>query len=116
MKRLDQLPPLRILGDKNLDRLGPRSPRVLVPIPLRRRHLGKERLHLIRIIEQLPVQVARIPVDQNAPEIEDDRSQTCHITHPTTLALTNEEPSGWRRRANRGADQSRSAGTSATGL
>src|SRR5262245_29116572 len=74
-------------SSQNLDRLGPGSPRVLVPIPLCRRHLGKERLHLSGVIEEPAVQVARIPVDQNASEIEDDGIQARHIAHPTTLAL-----------------------------
>ena len=71
MERLDQLSPLGMLGDQEFDGLGPWSPRVLVCVPLRRGHLGEERLHLVRVIEQLPVQVARIPIDEDAPEIED---------------------------------------------
>ena len=67
MERLDQLTALRILGDQHFYGLGPWSPRILLPIPLRGRHLGKELLHLLRIVEQLTVQVAGIPVDQDAP-------------------------------------------------
>ena len=47
-----------MLGDEEFDGLGPGSPRILVRVPLRRGHLGQERLHLVRVIEQLPVQVA----------------------------------------------------------
>src|SRR4051794_35092642 len=86
MERLDQLASLRMLGDQNLDGLGPGSTRVLVAIPLRRRHLGKEQLHLVRVIEQLPVQVAWIPVDQNAPEIEDNRSRARQPVAPADTA------------------------------
>jgi hypothetical protein len=71
VERLDEFSLLRMLGDQEFNGLGPWSPRVLVCIPLRRGHLGEERLHLVTVVEQLPVQVARIPLDEDAPEIED---------------------------------------------
>ena len=52
VERLDQFSPLRMLGDQEVDGLGPWSPRVLACVPFRRGHLGKERLHLVRVIER----------------------------------------------------------------
>ena len=60
-----------MLGHQEFDCFRPRSPRVLVRVPFGRGDLGQERLHLVRVVEELPVQVARIPVDKDAPEIED---------------------------------------------
>ena len=51
MEGLDELAPLRMLGDQELDGLSPGSPRVLVRVPLSRGDLGKERLHLVRVVE-----------------------------------------------------------------
>ena len=86
MERLDELTPLRMLSDQNLDRLGEGPARVLVRVPLGRGHLGQERLHLVRVFEQLPVQVARVPVDEDTAEVEDHGSRVGRCGHPATLA------------------------------
>ena len=75
-----------MLGDQELDGLGPRSSRILVRVPLGRGHLGKERLHLGRVVEQLPVQVARVPVDEDAPEVEDHGGEARRVWHPARLS------------------------------
>ena len=75
MERLDQLATLGMFGHQEVDSLGPGSSGVLVCVPFRGGHLGKERLHLVGVIEQLPVQVARVPIDQDAAEVEDHRAR-----------------------------------------
>ena len=45
---------------------------ILDGVPFVRRHFGKEALHLGRIGEQLAIEVAGVPIDQDAAEIEDD--------------------------------------------
>jgi len=67
-----------MLGDEELDRLGPRSPGILMRVPLRGRYLGKEVLHLVRIIEELPIEIARVPIDEDAAQVEDNCGR-CHI-------------------------------------
>ena len=66
MEHLDQLTALRILSRQQFYGLHPWTPRVLLRIPLRGGHLGKERLHLLGIVEQLAVQVAGVPIDKDA--------------------------------------------------
>ena len=61
--------------DQEFDGLAPGSARVLVRVPLRGGYLSKERLHLVRVIEQLSVEIARVPIDKDAPEIEDHGGQ-----------------------------------------
>jgi len=58
---------------QHLDGFGPRPAGILGRVPVLRRDLGKEALHGCRILEQRAVQVARIPVDEDTAEIEDDR-------------------------------------------
>ena len=43
-------------------------------MPLDRAHVGQEALHLRLVVEQLAVQVARVPVEQDAAEVEHDRT------------------------------------------
>ena len=86
MERLDQISPLGMLGGQELDGLGPRSPGVLMCVPLRGRYLGKEGLHLVRVIEELPVEIAWVPIDEDAAQVE-DHCRRCHIRHAETLAL-----------------------------
>ena len=63
-----------MLGRQRLNSLLPRPTRILLDVPLGRRDLGEERLHPRLITrEQLPVEIARVPVDQHSAEIEHDR-------------------------------------------
>src|SRR5262245_24620708 len=65
VKCFDQLSPLRLLSAEHLDCLRPGTPGVLVGVPLCRRYFGEEPLHLVRIVEELPVEVARVPIDKD---------------------------------------------------
>ena len=52
-------------------RLGRIAAVILHHVPLPRGHLGQEPLHLGRVGDELAVEVARVPVDQHAAEVED---------------------------------------------
>ena len=71
VERLDEFSSLRMLSDQEVDALAPRSPRVLACVPFRRGHLGKKRIHLVRVIEQVAVEVTRVPIDEDAAQVED---------------------------------------------
>jgi hypothetical protein len=60
-------------GGQLLDRLRPRSSRVLGAIPLGGRHGGEEILHRLLVSEEGSVEVARVPIDEDAAEVEHDR-------------------------------------------
>jgi hypothetical protein len=60
-----------MLGHEDVDGLNPRSPSILVRVPLCCGHLGEGRLHLVSVIEELPVEVTRVPIDENAAQVED---------------------------------------------
>ena len=56
-------PPARLLD---------RDPEVIAVVPLERADLRQEVLHLRLVGEQLPVQVAGIPVQQHAADVKHD--------------------------------------------
>ena len=59
--------------DERRDRLRPGPARILATVPLGRADRREEVLHRGFVaVEQRPVQVARVPVDQDAAEVEDD--------------------------------------------
>lgn len=63
---------IRMIFLKLSDGLDERSAGVLLAVPSRRGDLGEELLHSLFVArEQLAIQMARIPVDQHAAEVED---------------------------------------------
>ena len=69
----DQRARLRVLLAQCLDRLRPRPAGIELGVPLLAADLGEEALHRGVVAgEQLAVEVARIPVDADAAEVEDD--------------------------------------------
>ena len=60
-----------MLADEGGDRLLPGPTCVLPGVPLRRAHVPQERLHGHLVTEQRAIEVAGIPVDEHAAEIED---------------------------------------------
>jgi hypothetical protein len=59
--------------DEECDRVVPEASAVLLHVPLARADLGEEPLHLRRVGEDLSVEVARVPPQQDPADIEDDR-------------------------------------------
>ena len=58
---------------QHLDRAGPRTAGVLLGIPVLGADGGQEVLHgRVVPVEQAAVEVARIPVDEHAAQVEDD--------------------------------------------
>src|SRR5215469_5682670 len=53
------------------DGLAPEPTGILPLVPFGRADLGKKTLHRCVVVEHFAIQVARIPVDQHTPEIED---------------------------------------------
>ena len=59
-------------------RLGEAAPGVLALVPFRRADRSEEVLHRRLVaVEQLAIEVSRVPVDQDAAEIEDDDAALC---------------------------------------
>ena len=44
---------------------------IVLSVPLQAAHLGQEPLHLLLVGDQAPIEVARVPVDEDAPHVED---------------------------------------------
>ena len=86
---------LRVVGmtrDEISDGIAPGTPGILPLVPCGRADLGEKTLHRRLVVEQLPVQVTGIPVDQHAAEIEYHdldslRERLCVATHWTLLKL-----------------------------
>ena len=87
---------LGVQGDQLRDRLGHRAAAVVLGVPRPRAHLGEEPLHLVLVGQHLPVQVARVPVDQDAAEVEDDGLQAA-IHSSTTRSSIPRGSAPWRR-------------------
>ena len=64
---------LGVLGLQDGGCLGERAAAILLTIPLRGGDGREEVLHRGLVGEHRPVQVARIPLDQDRPEVEDHR-------------------------------------------
>ena len=60
------------------DGVGPGAPAILLVVPRGRRDLGEEPLQLVRVVDELPVEVPRVPVDQDRAEIEHDGRRRRH--------------------------------------
>src|SRR5262249_58274177 len=52
------------------DAVGERSPGIELGVPRLRPHPAQEALHRIGVVEQLAIQVARVPLDHDVAEIE----------------------------------------------
>src|SRR5262249_49366286 len=77
----DQLAMLRVAGDEQRHRLVPAAAGILLLVPFLRAHRGEEILHCASIGEELAVEVARVPVDEDAAEIEDDGLDADPLAH-----------------------------------
>jgi hypothetical protein len=72
----DQGGPVGMLADQLRDPIGERSAAVLFEIPGRTHDVGQEALHLGLVVEELAIEMAGIPVDEDAAKVEHDRGRT----------------------------------------
>src|SRR5215213_7983728 len=70
--RADQLLMLGMASNELLGRLSQRAPAILEHVPFVRRNVGQKPLHLLLVVEQPTVQMARIPVDEDPAQVEND--------------------------------------------
>jgi len=71
IERGDQRLLARMQGLQTTRRFGTVAAVILHRVPFPRGHLGQESLHLGGVGDQLAVEVAGVPIDQHAAEIED---------------------------------------------
>ena len=86
--RLDHRALVGMARRRLLDRRGEAAPAILLLVPGGMADLGEKPLHGGLVVEQLAVEVARIPVDQHATQIvHDDRPFPAARLHHDHLAL-----------------------------
>src|SRR3546814_11188416 len=72
------------------DHLGERAPGVVLKMPLRRDDVRHEPFELVPIVDQLGEQMAQIPVEQDAADVEDhalaNHAAPMHAKAPTDHA------------------------------
>ena len=66
-----------ILHEKS-DRLVPVAAPVLLQIPVRRADIAEEPLHLLLVVEDAAVEMARVPAQQDIADIEHDGGRLTH--------------------------------------
>jgi hypothetical protein len=91
---LDEFALTRMLRGQFADRIPERSPGVHTGDPGGRADVTQKRLHLLVVVEEGPVQIPRVPVDEDAAEVEYDRIDAAsrafllHVVEDTSLPPT----------------------------
>lgn len=65
--------------DEEGDRLGHGPPVIVLRMPLERANLAQEVVELIGVGEERPVEVPRVPIEQDATEVEYHSSDGCLV-------------------------------------
>jgi hypothetical protein len=72
-RKPDFVCPFGVLSHEHRGRVGALATDVTLGMPFKRANVGQEPLYLDFVWDQLPMQIARIPINEHAAHIEDNR-------------------------------------------